>query len=64
MPRVKNTTLRLVAIRLRKHDIAVAKRLSRAQAIPYQHIVRSWVAVGAAKISRALTDERSGGTRT
>jgi len=44
VPRVKNPALVLVSIRLMKQDIAEAKRAARALAIPYQHVIRSWVA--------------------
>lgn len=44
MPRAKNPDLVLVSIRLMKQDIAEAKRAARALAIPYQHVIRSWVA--------------------
>jgi predicted DNA binding CopG/RHH family protein len=44
MPRVRNPDLVLVGIRLMKRDIAEAKRVARERAIPYQHVVRAWVA--------------------
>lgn len=47
MPRAKNPELRLIAIRLREQDITVARRKARALGIPYQHVVRTWVAEAA-----------------
>jgi predicted DNA binding CopG/RHH family protein len=44
MPRVRNPDLVLVGIRLMKRDIAEAKRIGQARAIPYQHVIRAWVA--------------------
>jgi hypothetical protein len=44
VPRVKNPDLVLVSLRLMKQDIAEAKRLARSLAIPYQHVIRGWVA--------------------
>ena len=49
MPRAKNPELRLIAIRLRKRDLAVARKKARLLGIPYQHIVRTWVAEGASR---------------
>jgi predicted DNA binding CopG/RHH family protein len=44
VPRAKNPDLVLVSLRLLKQDIAEAKRAARALAVPYQHVIRSWVA--------------------
>jgi hypothetical protein len=47
VPRVKNPNLVLVSLRLMKQDVAEAKRAARALAVPYQHVVRGWVAEAA-----------------
>jgi hypothetical protein len=47
VPRKKDPTLRLVAIRLHKADLAVARDVARRRARPYQHVVRDWVSDGA-----------------
>jgi predicted DNA binding CopG/RHH family protein len=43
--------LRLIAIRLQKRDIAVAKRQARRTGRPYQEIVRGWVTEAAERAS-------------
>lgn len=50
MPRARNPELHLVAIRLRKRDLTVARKRARALGIPYQHVVRAWVAEAASRL--------------
>jgi predicted DNA binding CopG/RHH family protein len=51
MPRPKSVGLVIVNLRLRKKDVAEAKRQARALGVPYQHLIRAWVAAGAAGAS-------------
>lgn len=39
----------LVTMRLRERDVRAARREAKAMGIPYQHVVREWVALAAAK---------------
>ena len=45
---VRATRLRLVTIRLGEDQIAEAKAWSKKTGVPYQAILRRWIAVGAA----------------
>jgi hypothetical protein len=47
MPRKKDLGLILINLRLRKKDVAQAKRLAKERNIPYQHVIRTWVASAA-----------------
>jgi predicted DNA binding CopG/RHH family protein len=49
MPRKKDPGLALVNLRLRKKDIAAARRRGREFGIPYQHVIRAWVAAMASE---------------
>ena len=44
MPRIADPNLVLINLRLRKQDIQEARRQSKKLGIPYQHVIRSWVA--------------------
>lgn len=52
MPRKKDPGLVLINLRLRKKDIVVARRQARDAGIPYQHVIRAWVAAMAAGDSK------------
>jgi hypothetical protein len=39
-----------VTINLRARDVAFAKRVARARAVPYQHVVRGWVSDGVERV--------------
>ncbi len=47
MGRVKSRDLVLVNLRLRKKDVAEARREAQRLSIPYQHVIRGWVSEGA-----------------
>lgn len=36
-----------ITINLRTRDVSRARELAKTQAIPYQHVIRRWVAEGA-----------------
>jgi hypothetical protein len=50
VPRPKNPELVLTNLRLLRADVATARRESERLGTPYQHIVRGWVADGAAAV--------------
>lgn len=60
MPRVKNNNLTLVTLRLLKSDLAVARKLGRARAIPYTHVLRGWVSDGAVRSQQDTNTRRRG----
>jgi len=43
--------IKLVSLRLREQDIRAAKREARRRAMPYQTVIREWVATQARGIS-------------
>jgi len=43
--------VKLVSLRLREQDIKAAKRSARKRALPYQAVIREWVAVQAEQAS-------------
>ena len=47
MPRPKAVGLVLINLRLRERDVRQAKRQAKALGVPYQHLIRAWVAAGA-----------------
>ena len=49
MPRRKDDQLKLLSMRLRREDIDTARRTGRNQGLPYQHVIRRWVAIMAEK---------------
>jgi predicted DNA binding CopG/RHH family protein len=51
MPRPKSIGLLLINLRLREKDVRAAKREARRLGVPYQHIIRAWVAKGADPLS-------------
>ena len=44
MPRPKNNNLVLINLRLLKKDVADARRRAKKLGVPYQHVIRAWVA--------------------
>jgi hypothetical protein len=55
MPRKKDLTLRVIAIRLKTRDIDRAREIARKLGgISYQQLIRSWVTVAAAAESARL----------
>ena len=50
VPRPKNPNLVLVNLRLRRGDVVEAKEHAVRMAVPYQHVIRGWVAAGAAML--------------
>ena len=53
MGRPRLPGVKLVGLRLRKLDIAVAKRVGFAAGIGYQNIIRMWVAEKAAEVTKS-----------
>lgn len=52
------TELRLVTIRLRAIDVDHAKVIAERLSIPYQHVVRGWVANQSDRVRRVLDPSR------
>lgn len=44
MPRTKQTDLVLINLRLRQSDVQAARKRAEHLHIPYQHVIREWVA--------------------
>jgi predicted DNA binding CopG/RHH family protein len=63
MPRPKSLDLRLLSLRLRLADIDVARRHAESLGIPYQHVIREWVAQGAAALEKRKSVPRRTETR-
>jgi len=61
MPRPKSKDLALINLRLRTADIEAARQRATALGVPYQHVIRAWVADGAAISGRPAS--RSTSTR-
>lgn len=51
---VARAELVLITIRLRKADVDHARAEAAQAAIPYQHVIRGWVAQGAARAIKAM----------
>lgn len=50
VPRPKSVGLVLINLRLREKDVREAKRQAKTLGVPYQHLIRAWVAAGAQTI--------------
>jgi predicted DNA binding CopG/RHH family protein len=44
MPRTKDPSLVVITIRLRKIDVQRARKRGRELGLPYQHVIRAWIA--------------------
>ena len=52
MTRERNLDLVVITLRLRTRDVKAARAVAKTSAIPYQHVIREWVANGARKAAR------------
>jgi hypothetical protein len=44
VPRTKNSDLIAIHMRFRRQDVDAARRIAKERAMPYQHVLRGWVA--------------------
>lgn len=47
VPFRKNPDLVIITLRVRKQDVAKARKVAKTEAIPYQHVLRRWISSGA-----------------